>query len=860
MKQLSTKYDHFEVEKGKYKFWTDGGFFSAGDLTKKPFTIVIPPPNVTGRLHLGHTWDNTLQDIIIRRKRMQGYDALYLPGMDHAGIATQAKIDAKLKSQGISRYVIGREKFLEHAWNWKDEYAGFIRSQWELMGLSLDYQRERFTLDAGLSDAVNEVFVKLYEKGYIYRGERIINWDVEAKTALSNIEIDHYEIEGALYHITYPFTEGVGGLTVATTRPETMFGDVALMVNPKDPRYTQVVGKTIFIPTTKRIIKVIADDYVDMSFGTGIVKVTPAHDPNDFEVARRHHLPMPLCMEEDGTMNDLAGVYAKMERFACRKLVVKDLQSLGLIVKIEKHIHSVGHSERTGVIAEPRLSKQWFVRMDLLSKNAIDKSTVEFFPDRFKKTFISWMEGIEDWCISRQLWWGHRIPVWYKDKQVYCGKEKPVGDGWIQDEDVLDTWFSSALWPFSTLGWPHLTPDFKRYFPTDVLVTGYDIIFFWVARMIFQSIEFTNENPFKHCLIHGLIRDAEGRKMSKSLGNGIDPFDVIQKYGADALRYFISTNSSPGQDLRYEEDKVESSWNFINKLWNISRYVLMNTEGLSYEDIVLDPKAFNIADKWIISRLDETIAAVDQFSDKYEFGEAAKTIYNFTWNDFAAWYVEMAKLSSDLPQTKVVLIHVLTSIVKLLHPFMPFVTEEIYQLLPKNKKSIMVDEWPVVTGWTFPEASALEIVFEIIRRTRQVRNDYNVSISKPIDVAIKTDSLETMQFLIANAKYLEKFVNPDHLSISNSLAPVDEAVSIILPQAIIYLPLGSLVDINLEIAKLEKEIERLEKEITRSEAMLSNPSFISKAPEAKILAEKQKQLDYQESYRQTVARIEALKK
>ncbi len=860
MINMNSKYDHQEVEKGKYQFWLEGGFFEANDPSKPPFTIVIPPPNVTGKLHLGHTWDNTLQDMIIRRKRMQGYDALYLPGMDHAGIATQAKIDASLKAQGINRYQLGREKYLEHAWKWKEDYAGFIRSQWESMGLSLDYKRERFTLDQGLSDAVHEVFIQLYEKGYIYRGERIINWDVEAKTALSNIEIEHVEIEGALYYITYPFAlNEEGGLTVATTRPETMFGDVALMVNPADGRYASMIGKEVVIPTTNRTIPVIADEYVDMTFGTGIVKVTPAHDPNDFEVGKRHHLTMPLCMEEDGTMNSLAGKYDRMERFACRKQVVKDLETYGLLKKVEKHIHSVGHSERTGVIAEPRLSKQWFVKMDQLAKNAVNLHTVEFVPERFTKTFLNWMEGIEDWCISRQLWWGHRIPVWYRKDEIYCGKEEPLGEGWVQDEDVLDTWFSSALWPFSTLGWPHKTEAFNRYFPTDVLVTGYDIIFFWVARMIFQSIEFTGESPFRHCLIHGLIRDADGKKMSKSLGNGIDPFDVINQYGADALRYFISTNSSPGQDLRYEEEKVESSWNFINKLWNISRFVLMNTEGMTLSDVRLEPDKFNIADQWILTRLDETIDSVDGFFEKYEFGEAAKLIYNFTWNDFASWYVEMAKLSSDSIVTKSVLIHVLSSIIKMLHPYMPFVTEEIYQLLPHAEKSIMISPWPIRTNFHFESVSSIDILFEVIKRIRTIRNDYNVGLSKPIDIIIKTDSIKTMQFLITNSNYLEKFVNPNSLLISNNIAPVDQALSIILPQAIVYLPLGSLVDIQAEIAKLEKELERLESEIKRSEAMMSNPSFIAKAPEAKIQAEKQKQKDYSESYKSTKARIEALK-
>ncbi|MGE0003684.1 MAG: valine--tRNA ligase, partial [Candidatus Izemoplasmatales bacterium] len=574
---MAPKYDFRRVEQGKYEQWKQAGLFGTGsDPKKAPFTIVIPPPNVTGKLHLGHTWDTTLQDIIIRRKRMQGFDALYLPGMDHAGIATQAKVDQKLREQGISRYDLGREEYLKVAWQWKEEYAGFIRDQWASIGLSLDYSKERFTLDEGLSNAVREVFVRLYEKGFIYQGERIINWDTEAKTALSNIEIEHVEIEGAFYHYYYPFTEGEGGMLVATTRPETMFGDTALMVHPEDERYTHLIGKEVYIPTTQVKIPIIADAYVDREFGTGIVKVTPAHDPNDFQVGKRHHLEMPLCMNEDGTMNQRAGKYVGMDRFACRKAVVADLKELGLLNHIESIRHNVGHSERTGVIAEPRLSKQWFVRMDKLAENALTQSEVAFVPDRFHKIFAHWMEGIEDWCISRQLWWGHRIPVWYRGEEIYCGMTDPEGEGWIQDNDVLDTWFSSALWPFSTLGWPEKTADFNRYYPTSVLVTGYDIIFFWVSRMIFQGIEFTGKSPFKDCLIHGLIRDKDGRKMSKSLGNGVDPIEVVNQYGADALRYFISTNSAPGLDLRYETEKVESSWNFINKLWNMSRYTLMN--------------------------------------------------------------------------------------------------------------------------------------------------------------------------------------------------------------------------------------------------------------------------------------------
>ena len=861
MNTMNQKYDHASVEKGKYDFWVKGGFFQAGDKEKQPFTIVIPPPNVTGKLHLGHTWDNTLQDIIIRRKRMQGYDALYLPGMDHAGIATQAKIDALLKNQGINRYEIGRESYLQHAWKWKSDYAAFIRSQWESMGLSLDYRFERFTLDEGLSDAVQEVFIKLYKKGYIYRGERIINWDVEAKTALSNIEIEHMEIEGALYHITYPFVDNpASGLTVATTRPETMFGDVALMVHPDDSRYQSIIGKEVLIPTTSRTIKVIADSYVDQSFGTGIVKVTPAHDPNDFEVGRRHHLPMPLCMNEDGTMNDLAGRYESLERFECRRQVVKDLGELNLLVKVEKHIHSVGHSERTGVIAEPRLSKQWFVKMEDLAKNALDQHSVEFVPERFLKTFNNWMEGIEDWCISRQLWWGHRIPVWYRGEEIYCGKQAPEGDGWVQDEDVLDTWFSSALWPFSTLGWPHDTEAYHRYFPTDVLVTGYDIIFFWVARMIFQAIEFTGQSPFKQCVIHGLIRDAQGRKMSKSLGNGIDPFDVINEYGADALRYFISTNSSPGQDLRYEQEKVESSWNYINKLWNISRFVQMNLSDETVESLSLDNHNLNEIDKWIITRLNETIVSMDQFYDRFEFGEAAKLLYNFTWNDFASWYVEMAKLSLESQSTKAVLVHVLTSIIQLLHPFMPFVTEEIYQLIPHQSASICVSKWPTVVEVEKPNTEALEVVFEVIRKVRTARNDNNVPLSKPIDIILVSESTSLLEYLMSYDRYLDKFLNPNRLVITNTYEPQELTISLILPQATIYLPMGSFVDVKAEIERLQKEMSRLENEIARSTAMLSNPNFIQKAPESKIQLETQKKLDYEEAYQQTKDRIEALSK
>ena len=855
--EMLKKYNHIEVEKGKYDFWLENNLFASGDKSKEPFTIVIPPPNVTGKLHLGHTWDNTLQDLIIRRKKMQGFDALYLPGMDHAGIATQAKVDAKLRSQGINRYDLGREEYLKIAWEWKEEYAKFIREQWRSMGLALDYSKERFTLDEGLSKAVNKVFIDFYNKGYIYRGERIINWDIEAKTALSNIEIEHQDVNGALYYITYPFIDMEGGLTVATTRPETMFGDTAIMVHPEDERFLGIHGKQVYIPTTKNKITVITDKYVDKDFGTGIVKVTPAHDPNDFMVGKRHNLEMPLCMNEDGTMNELAGKYIDMDRFACRKKLVEDLKELGLLEKIEPMIHAVGHSERTNVIVEPRLSKQWFVKMDELAKQALNDNLVEFVPDRFKKIFVNWMEGIEDWCISRQLWWGHRIPVWYKGEEIYCGLDAPLGDGWTQDTDVLDTWFSSALWPFSTLGWPEKTEDFDRYFPNDVMVTGYDIIFFWVARMIFQSLEFTKQSPFKYVYIHGLIRDSEGRKMSKSLGNGVDPIDVINKYGADSLRYFITTNSSPGQDLRYDEEKVESSWNYINKIWNISRYVIMNTEDLHAEDIKLEPNNMDFPEKWIMTKLNLMLDQVNYYFDKFEFGEAAKLIYNFTWHDFASWYVEMSKLSNNT-QTKVVLVYITNTIIKLLHPFMPFVTEEIFQKLPNKEISIMVSDWPVNNGMVFESTNDKDWFFELIKKIRTIRNDYQVAWSKPIDMFIQTNDLDK-GFLEENDKYFIRFLNPNKFEIKENIDKIENAVSIILPNIQAFIPLGSLVNIDEEIDKVSKEIKLLENEIIRSSKMLSNPNFLNKAPKHKVDEEKSKLEKYQTSLNETKARLEELK-
>ncbi len=863
-KELKPKYDFKEVENGKYEFWLKGGFFEAGDKSKEPFTIVIPPPNVTGKLHLGHSWDTTLQDIIIRRKRMQGYDALWIPGMDHAGIATQAKVDEKLKKQGISRYDIGREKFLEVAWQWKAEYASFIRSQWAALGLSLDYTKERFTLDEGLNKAVNYVFITLYNKGLLYQGERIINWDCQAKTALSNIEVEHKDVEGAFYHFNYPFVDGSGYVTIATTRPETMFADQAIMVHPDDERYKDIVGKKVFIPGTEIQIPVIADDYVDIEFGTGCVKVTPAHDPNDFEVGKRHHLPMPLCMNEDGTMNEMAGKYCGMDRFACREALVKDLAEAGLFVKKEPIIHSVGHSERTGVVVEPRLSKQWFVKMEVLAKQVLENDEYRFIPARFHKTLEHWLTSIEDWCVSRQLWWGHRIPAWYKDDEVKVQVECP-GEGWKQDEDVLDTWFSSALWPFSTLGWPEKTDLLERYYPTNVLVTGYDIIFFWVARMLFQGVEFTGHAPFKDILIHGLIRDNQGRKMSKSLGNGVDPFDVIAKYGTDSLRYFLTTNSAPGLDLRFDETKIESSWNYLNKIWNISRYVMMNL-GDDYTETPIDANKLNLPSKWILSKLNSVIANVDYNMDKYEFGETAKTIYSFVWDDFASWYVEISKVDlngndeENKQMTKNVLVYVLKAIVKMLHPFIPFITEEIYQALPHESKSITIATWPTV-NMAFNDCKAVESIDNLITIITAIRNERskaNKAPSKPIDIAIYPKDNTILESLKETEAYLTKFANPKELTFLEADIEAKDYVIVVLPMAKIYIPTGDLVDKAEVIKKLMATKEKLEAELNRSNKMLSNESFVSKAPKAKIDAEKAKQAQYKAQYEEVLKSLSEL--
>ena len=853
LKDLSTKFYFKKVEEGKYDKWVESGYFKAGDISKKPYTIVIPPPNITGKLHIGHVLDTTLQDIIIRRKRMQGYDALYLPGMDHASIATQAKVEAELRTKGVTRYDLGRKKFLEYCWEWKDKYGGIIHDQWKKVGISVDYSRERFTLDAGLNKAVNEVFVRMYNEGLIYRGEKIINWDIQSRTALSNIEVEYKDIEGAFYYFLYKFTDSDDGLVIATTRPETMFGDTALMVHPDDERYQKYIGKEVYIPGTIRKIPVISDSYVDREFGTGVVKVTPAHDPNDFEVGLRHNLAMPICMTEDGHMNELALKYEGMDRFECRDAVCKDLKEAGLLIKVEKIIHSVGHSERTGVIVEPRLSKQWFVKMKPLAEKLIEfqkgPNKVNFVPQRFENTLLQWMYNIQDWCISRQLWWGHQIPAWYRGDEVYVGVNPPQGDGWVQDEDALDTWFSSGLWPFSTLGWPDDTNDLKRYFPTDTLVTGYDIIPFWVARMMFQSEYALDKAPFKYCLIHGLIRDELGRKVSKSLNNGIDIYEAFDQYGVDTIRYFLTTTGTPGQDLRYSTEKIESVWNYVNKIWNISRFIGINFDNFGYNNEDIDDSLLEDVDKWILYRLNETIKQADYNFEKFDFGEASRAIYNFAWNDFANWYLEMTKVkfaSSDNNlkiNTCAVLCYVLKAILKLLHPFMPFFTEEIYSRF--NNESIVISSWPVALNkYNFQEIDKLNILFDIITTVRNIRSSKNVPMSKKIDLILEVKNNNVYNLLDNNKNYLAKFVNYDNITISSSEVNKDKSIVQVLTDCIVILPLEKLVNLDDEKNRLLKEKARLEGEVKRSTGMLNNPNFVYKAPSNKVQEEKDKLENY----------------
>ncbi|MDH2450352.1 valine--tRNA ligase [Priestia megaterium] len=872
---LPTKYDPKAVEENRYQYWLDGKFFEAtNDPEKEPYTIVIPPPNVTGKLHLGHAWDTTLQDILTRMKRMQGYDVLWLPGMDHAGIATQAKVEEKLRSEGKSRYDLGRENFVAETWKWKEEYASFIRQQWSKLGLGLDYSRERFTLDEGLSKAVREVFVTLYKKGLIYRGEYIINWDPATKTALSDIEVIYKDVQGAFYHMRYPLADGSGHIEIATTRPETMLGDTAVAVHPEDDRYKHLIGKKVVLPIVGREIPIVGDDYVDMEFGSGAVKITPAHDPNDFEIGNRHNLERILVMNQDGTMNDKAGKYEGMDRFACRKQIVKDLQEDGVLFNIEDHMHSVGHSERSGAVVEPYLSTQWFVKMQPLADKAVDlqkqEEKVNFVPDRFEKTYLHWMENIRDWCISRQLWWGHRIPAWYHKEtgEVYVDHEAPADiENWEQDSDVLDTWFSSALWPFSTMGWPDVdAADFKRYYPTNVLVTGYDIIFFWVSRMIFQGLEFTGKRPFDDVLIHGLVRDAEGRKMSKSLGNGVDPMEVIEKYGADSLRYFLSTGSSPGQDLRFSFEKVEATWNFANKIWNASRFALMNMDGITFEELDLSGEK-SVADKWILTRLNETIEHVTKLADKYEFGEVGRILYNFIWDDFCDWYIEMAKLplygedEAVKKTTRSILAYVLDNTMRLLHPFMPFITEEIWQSLPHEGESITVAKWPEVRPELSDKEAAndMRLLVDIIRAVRNIRAEVNTPMSKQVKLFIKAKDENIQSQLEKNRAYVERFCNPSELVISTDVSLDEKAMTAVVTGAELILPLEGLINIEEEIARLEKEYDKLNKEVERVQKKLNNQGFIAKAPAKVVEEERAKEQDYVEKREAVQSRIAELR-
>lgn len=878
--EMSTKYDPSQVEPGRYKEWIEKGLFKPNeDKEAKPYSIVIPPPNVTGKLHLGHAWDTTLQDMIIRQKRMQGFDTLWLPGMDHAGIATQAKVEARLAEDGISRYDLGREKFVEKVWEWKGEYADIIHQQWAKLGLSLDYDRERFTLDDGLSKAVRKVFVTLYKKGLIYRGEYIINWDPKARTALSDIEVIHKDDKGAFYHVKYPFADdttfnGKNYIEIATTRPETMMGDVAVAVNPDDERYKDIVGKTLVLPLQGRHIPIIADQYVDPEFGTGMVKITPAHDPNDFEVGNRHNLKRINTMNEDATMNANAGKYEGLDRFEARKAIVSDLEEQGYMLKIEPIVHSVGHSERTGVQVESRLSTQWFVKMKPLAeaalKNQETDDRVDFVPPRFEHTFTQWMENVHDWVISRQLWWGHQIPAWYHKEtgEIYVGEEAPEDiENWEQDSDVLDTWFSSALWSFSTMGWPDTeSPDFKRYFPTNTLVTGYDIIFFWVSRMIFQSVEFTKRRPFKNVLIHGLIRDEQGRKMSKSLGNGIDPMDVIDKYGADALRWFLSNGSAPGQDVRFSYTKMDAAWNFINKIWNASRFVIMNLDS-DVELSLPEASEWQLADKWILSRLNDTVRDVTRLFDSFEFGEAGRALYNFIWNDFCDWYIEMAKenLTGEdeklKKNTQCILRYVLDQILRLMHPIMPFVTEKIWLSMPHDGASLVVAEYPVEhTEFDNQVAEKdMDNLIELIKAVRNSRSEVNAPMSSAIDILIKTKDDDTRKVFENNVDYINRFCHPKRLEIAADIEAPKLAMTSVITGAEVYLPLADLIDLNEEISRLQKEAKKLESEVTRGEKKLGNEKFVANAPEAVVAKEKEKLANYKQQLAATESRIEELK-
>lgn len=816
---LETKYDHLSVEDKKYDNWVDKGYFKSGNTDRLPYCIVIPPPNVTGKLHIGHAYDTAIQDVIIRYKRLQGFDCLWLPGMDHAAIATEAKVVKRLKEQGLDKRSIGRDKFLEACWDWTKEFGGNIRSQWAKLGLSVDYSKERFTLDEGLNKAVIKTFVDYYKKGLIYRGERIINWDPVAMTALSSEEVIYKEDKGAFYHLKY-YIEGEDRyLEVATTRPETLFGDTAVAVNPNDERYKDLKDKKVIVPVVNRVVPVVFDNHADPEFGTGVVKITPAHDPNDYEVGLRHDLPRIVCMNKDATMNEVCGKYQGLSREECREKLVNDLKEAGLLIGVEEIVHNVGHSERTEAVVEPYLSKQWFVKMRPLADRVLEnqknpETKVNFIPPRFEKIMNHWMEITYDWCISRQLWWGHRIPAWYRGDEVYVGQTAPEGEGWVQDEDVLDTWFSSALWPFSTLGYPEQTDDLKRYFPTDCLVTGYDIIPFWVNRMTFQSLELNGVRPFKDVIIHGLVRDKEGRKMSKSLGNGIDPMDMIKLYGADSLRYYLVTDCAFGTDLRFDEEKLKATWNFINKMWNASRFVLMNISDLK----ALDFSNLKKEDKWILTKFETVLDSTIKHMDKYEFNLVGSEIYNFIWDDFCSNYIEMAKFSSSDITTKSILYKVLEGIIKIMHPFMPFVTEEIYQNLPfKDSNSIMISSYPKYESkYIFDEdTKEVDKLLEFITLFRNKKLENNIGK----DFEVEADSLDDLA-----VKMLK--LNDKIVSVSNKNTKILVSINDIT----VYICYDNNIDKEEVLKELTKKKETLEASIKRRNNLLSNENYVKKAP------------------------------
>ena len=878
-KELAKTYDPKGLEDRLYQKWLEKKYFHAEpNLDKKPFTIVIPPPNVTGQLHMGHALDETMQDILIRFKRMQGYEALWQPGTDHAAIATEVKVIEKLKAQGIEKDDLTREEFLEHAWAWKEEYGGKIINQLKKLGASADWDRERFTMDEGCSKAVQEVFIRLYEKGYIYKGSRIINWCPVCQTSISDAEVEHQDQDGFFWHINYPVVGEEGQFVeIATTRPETLLGDTAVAVNPEDERYQHLVGKMLELPLTGRTIPVVADSYVDKEFGTGCVKITPAHDPNDFEVGKRHSLPEICIMNDDATINELGGKYAGMDRYEARKAIVKDLEELGLLVKVVPHSHNVGTHDRCKTTVEPMIKPQWFVKMEEMAKPAIEalkNGTLQFVPDRFDKTYLHWLENIRDWCISRQLWWGHRIPAYYCDEcgETVVAREMPAVcpkcgcTHFTQDEDTLDTWFSSALWPFSTLGWPDKTPELEYFYPTDVLVTGYDIIFFWVIRMVFSAIEQTGEVPFHHVLIHGLVRDSQGRKMSKSLGNGIDPLEIIDQYGADALRLTLMTGNAPGNDMRFYMERVEASRNFANKVWNASRFIMMNLEKAEVP-AEIDLSTLTSADKWILSKVNTLASDVTENMEKYELGIAVQKVYDFIWEEFCDWYIEMVKprLYNDGDTTKSAALWtlktVLSNALKMLHPYMPFITEEIFCTLRPEEESIMISAWPKFTeAWDFAaDEKAVETIKEAVRGIRNVRTGMNVPPSKKAQVYVVSENAE-IRDIFENGKVFfatlgyasEVHVQADKAGIS------DDAVSAVIPEAVVYMPFAELVDIEKELERLKKEEEKLSKELARVNGMLSNERFISKAPQAKVDEEKAKLEKYTQMMEQVQVRLSQL--